>query len=1202
MSLSVTYNGNGSTGGSVPVDPNSYNSGNTVTVLGNTGNLTEPGGTFIYWNTAANGTGTLYGPGATFNITADVTLYAQWLVTTGLTNGGVTTHYAFSYDSALQKTAANPTGPEPARTNALISFCEGDYNIVAGWFGNISLTIPVPIVTHVINAGGGAGWGPPLTLKPGSGDANLCRYLVVSELTEMFEYAQNQGWFAPNGSNEQSCGEGLSRFCGQQFLVATGIGTYEPGYAISPSWLNSSLPTSNSSSTQLGGQLTTLSAAINNMVTSFAVAKAPTIPFETEYIIQIDSEQMQVTNADTSTNILSVTRGYNGTAPASHAAQAQVFENYGSRADDINTTLEYDHGIDAATGCAMLFLYYLQVQLGFSINAIIAAAPGAANAGSCLRGVYQNLTGDTSDPFPYFKQLLDNAFPPNLPSSIPGPNPDNPWPLGSLTFWGVKNTYGHDEVSDIISKSGGVYPTGFWLALDGFNRKLVGSTTPSTPAVAFGGVTTSPDASGIAYESNNILVPQRILFPYDVDFASSALNNFPSSGETPAAVTSKISVLGLNLPASTEFFFTAGADPYFTNVLPNAIPAQGSTPSEGNVPWLSQDLRVFTATPGQPGGQVPVPSAQFVPPAHYTLPSGAPTFAEHSMGGSYDINGAYTYIQALLTYLNNNFSDPNNVDPFDVNNSILPGQLTAYTGDSSVTPTTTVGGKTYNNYSFGLARVRLRGSSGPTTNPVRVFFRLWGTQTADTDWDPSYTYLSNDPTGINPTYPEAPSDNHTIPFFATGNYPNTDDTANTQIMKIPSGADQVWAYFGCFLNVNGPPDLTVNGVEVSHAFPGTHHCLVAEIAYQGAPIENVGTDIETTENSDQLAQRNLQVTTSDNPGSPATHRVPQTFDVRPSLPTTVTQGLLSYPDELMINWGNTPIGSTASIYWPQVNSADVLTLASEMYGTQVLSASDSHTIQCTTSKNVTYVPIPFGTGDSFAGLFTVDLPPTVVKGQEFNIVVRRISTRRLKNVPPPPPPPPPPQIKSAAKTARVAGVNAVDRDLLAERYVVGSFQVKIPVETKKTMLPAEETTLAIFKARLGAMSPSNRWYPVLLRYIGLLSARVNGLGGNASSIPASFSGYSGPVIGEGGEGRRRPRAEYTGKVAGLIFDHFGDFEGFLLETDCSEHTFLSRERAIEELAERAWHERLRITVRAECQEFHRPLSIIVREPPVPFRH
>jgi len=152
------------------------------------------------------------------------------------------------------------------------------------------------------------------------------------------------------------------------------------------------------------------------------------------------------------------------------------------------------------------------------------------------------------------------------------------------------------------------------------------------------------------------------------------------------------------------------------------------------------------------------------------------------------------------------------------------------------------------------------------------------------------------------------------------------------------------------------------------------------------------------------------------------------------------------------------------------------------------------------------------------------------------------------------------------------------------------------------MLPVEENTLAIFKARLGAMSPINRWYPVLVRYIDLLSGRVNGLGGNASSIPASFGGYTGPVIGPGGEGSRRPEAEYTGKIAGLIFDHFGDFEGFVLETVCSEHTFLSRERAIEELAERAWHERLRVTVRAECAESHRPLSIIVREPPVPFRH
>ena len=52
-------------------------------------------------------------------------------VTTGLANGGVTTHYRFSYDQSL----AAPAGPEPARTNAVIAACEQDYNLMSGWFG-----------------------------------------------------------------------------------------------------------------------------------------------------------------------------------------------------------------------------------------------------------------------------------------------------------------------------------------------------------------------------------------------------------------------------------------------------------------------------------------------------------------------------------------------------------------------------------------------------------------------------------------------------------------------------------------------------------------------------------------------------------------------------------------------------------------------------------------------------------------------------------------------------------------------------------------------------------------------------------------------------------------------------------------------------------------------------------------------------------
>jgi lysophospholipase L1-like esterase len=84
---SVAYDGNGSTGGSVPVDATKYEKGRTVTVLGNTGGLTKPDYSFAGWNTRADGTGTTYTPGQTFTMgAADATLYGKWVFeTTGPT-------------------------------------------------------------------------------------------------------------------------------------------------------------------------------------------------------------------------------------------------------------------------------------------------------------------------------------------------------------------------------------------------------------------------------------------------------------------------------------------------------------------------------------------------------------------------------------------------------------------------------------------------------------------------------------------------------------------------------------------------------------------------------------------------------------------------------------------------------------------------------------------------------------------------------------------------------------------------------------------------------------------------------------------------------------------------------------------------------------------------------------------------------------
>ena len=78
-SYTVTYNGNGNTGGSVPVDSTNYQAGQSVTVLGNTGSLVETGYSFAGWNTQANGSGTTYTQAQTFTMgSANVSLYARW--------------------------------------------------------------------------------------------------------------------------------------------------------------------------------------------------------------------------------------------------------------------------------------------------------------------------------------------------------------------------------------------------------------------------------------------------------------------------------------------------------------------------------------------------------------------------------------------------------------------------------------------------------------------------------------------------------------------------------------------------------------------------------------------------------------------------------------------------------------------------------------------------------------------------------------------------------------------------------------------------------------------------------------------------------------------------------------------------------------------------------------------------------------------
>lgn len=73
----ITYNGNGNTSGSAPVDGQDYLHASNATVA-SAGNLARDGYSFVNWNTRADGSGIAYAPNASITMVQHNTLYAQW--------------------------------------------------------------------------------------------------------------------------------------------------------------------------------------------------------------------------------------------------------------------------------------------------------------------------------------------------------------------------------------------------------------------------------------------------------------------------------------------------------------------------------------------------------------------------------------------------------------------------------------------------------------------------------------------------------------------------------------------------------------------------------------------------------------------------------------------------------------------------------------------------------------------------------------------------------------------------------------------------------------------------------------------------------------------------------------------------------------------------------------------------------------------
>ena len=208
-------------------------------------------------------------------------------------------------------------------------------------------------------------------------------------------------------------------------------------------------------------------------------------------------------------------------------------------------------------------------------------------------------------------------------------------------------------------------------------------------------------------------------------------------------------------------------------------------------------------------------------------------------------------------------------------------------------------------YNFALARVRLRDTLN--ANNVRVFFRIWHARQTNGEGQPI------------PVLGVQGDEVITIPFFAQARQ-TTSQELHLQVddynrHDIDASAGETDFFFGCWLDVNQPNDAIypqrIVGVSadgpfdtVSPLFPiqqfmvAAHQCLIVEIAYDLDPIVAPA----DPSNSDKLAQRNLAFVGAPNPGNPNSRRVPQTFEVKPTLPK-LPEGVK--PDELMIDWDGT---------------------------------------------------------------------------------------------------------------------------------------------------------------------------------------------------------------------------------------------------------------------------------------------------------
>jgi hypothetical protein len=250
---------------------------------------------------------------------------------------------------------------------------------------------------------------------------------------------------------------------------------------------------------------------------------------------------------------------------------------------------------------------------------------------------------------------------------------------------------------------------------------------------------------------------------------------------------------------------------------------------------------------------------------------------------------------------------------------------------------------------------------------------------------------------------------------------------------------------------------------------------------------------ETPGTSDNLSQRNVAILFSDNPGSPDSHTVLHTFEVKPSsLPKLPPEGVPAAlplgtapaamagigerrfrPDELFFRWYNLPPDTEVTLFFSDVDTRDVMRLAALRLSPVAFTAVDKHTISFRV-EDATYLPLPGGRAVNIPALLSVRLPDTVVYGQDYRVSVQQIDG--------------------------------------PTQQVIGAFEIAIPVSKKELIVDDERRTYSVMKHIATRIPPMDRWYPIFQRYLHGLGVKLDALGVDPDSVHGNPDGSGEPYV------------------------------------------------------------------------------------------